>query len=61
MLGQTQPGDLGDSNCISQLSLQIFVAVQVHHVRGQSQLESCAVACAMPDRMYYAMLHLIIL
>ena len=61
MLGQTQPGDLGDSNCISQLSLQIFVAMQVHHVQGQSQLESYVVACAMPDCMYFAMLHLIIL
>ena len=61
MLGHTQPGDLGDSNCISQLSLQTFVAMQVHHVQGQSQLESYVVACAMPDRMYYAMLRLIIL
>ena len=25
-------------------------------MQGQSQLESCVVACAMPDRMYYAML-----
>ena len=44
MLGQTQPGDLGDSNCISQLSLQILVAMQVLHVQGQSQLESYVVA-----------------